>query len=75
MNECSVCHGKTDLKEITYTQWYRNRLIAVENVPASICENCGEEYFSPEVVDKLQKVIEADHASKTLKVPVFRFAS
>ena len=40
MNTCSVCHGKTTRKYITYTQWYRGELVAVENVPAEVCENC-----------------------------------
>ena len=72
MNKCSVCHSQTITKNITYTQWYQEELIAVENVPAEVCQNCGEEYFSPGVVDKIQKVIELHHSSKTIKVPVFQ---
>ncbi|MCF6156691.1 MAG: type II toxin-antitoxin system MqsA family antitoxin [Candidatus Brocadia sp.] len=58
MNTCSVCHGKTIQKYITYTQWYQGELVAVEHVPAEVCENCNEEYFSPETVDKLQNTID-----------------
>jgi len=72
MNKCSVCHSNTFLKNIRYTQWYQDELIMVENVPAEVCQNCGEEYFSPNTVDKIQKVIEQHHASKTIKVPVFQ---
>ena len=72
MNTCSVCHGKTTQKYITYTQWYRGELVAVENVPAEVCENCNEEYFSPETVDKLQIAIERHRSYKTMQVPVFQ---
>ena len=74
MNNCSVCHSITLHKNITYTQWYKDGLVAVENVPADVCPNCGEEYFSPDVVDKIQKAIEINHSSRTLAVPVYELA-
>ena len=74
MNKCSVCHSETTAKNITYTQWYQGTLIAVENVPAEVCQNCGEEYFLPGIVDKIQRVIELHHTSKTIKVPVFQLS-
>ena len=72
MNKCSACNSQTTAKKITYTQWFNGELIVVENVPADVCQNCGEEYFSPATVDKIQKVIESHHVSKTIKVPVFQ---
>lgn len=74
MNKCSVCHSETAHKNITYTQWYQGELVLVENVPADVCSNCGEEYFSPEVVDKIQKVIKLHHSSRTIAVPVFELS-
>ncbi|HCG77113.1 MAG: YgiT-type zinc finger domain-containing protein [bacterium (Candidatus Ratteibacteria) CG_4_10_14_3_um_filter_41_18] len=74
MNRCSVCHGETTSKTITYTQWYEGKLIAVQNVPAEVCPTCGEEYFSPEVTDKIQKVIELHNSIATLEVPVYQLA-
>jgi len=74
MNKCSVCHSETLSKKITYTQWYKGELIVIENVPANVCANCGEEYFSPKTVDKIQKVIESHHTKKTIKVPVFQLS-
>ena len=74
MNKCSVCHSKTISKDITYTQWYKDKLIAVENVPAEVCSTCGEEYFSPDVADNVQKAIESHSISRTLKVPVYQLS-
>ena len=62
MNTCSACHGKTTQKYITYTQWYHGKLVAVENVPAEVCENCNEEYFSPGTFN-----IEVQHLGKRLR--------
>ena len=72
--KCSACHSETISKNITYTQWYQGELIAVENVPADVCQNCGEEYFSPDIVDKIQKVIKLHRSSRTIQVPVFQLS-
>ncbi|TLD42064.1 MAG: hypothetical protein JETT_1632 [Candidatus Jettenia ecosi] len=49
-------------------------MVAVENVPAEVCENCNEEYFSSETVDKLQHAIELHRSYKTIQVPVFQLS-
>ena len=74
MGKCSVCHNGTISKIITYSQWFKEKLVAVENVPAEICPVCGEEYFSPSVADKIQEAIESYRTCKTLEVPVYHFA-
>lgn len=71
MNRCSVCHSQTVCQPVTYIQWYERKLVLVENVPAEVCSNCGEQYFSPEVADKVQRAITSQISSKTLSVPVF----
>ena len=35
---CSICHGHTEPKIITYTQWTHGELVAVEAVPADVSE-------------------------------------
>ena len=72
MKECSVCHSKLVYKKITYIQWYHKKLVAVENVPADTCQNCGEEYFAPDTVDRIQKTIELNHISKKIELPIFQ---
>lgn len=72
MNSCSVCRGKTTQKPVTYTQWYEGKLIAIENVMADVCEACGEEYFSPGTVNKIQQALESNQHTKVMEVPVFQ---
>jgi len=46
-------------------------------VPALVCVNCGEQYLSPETVDRIQEVIEKGEQKKlkpAQQIPVFRFA-
>ena len=68
---CSLCHGATEKRVVTYTQWVQGELIAVEGVPAGVCIQCGENYFTPRVADQLQKTIQIHQTTKTLSVPVF----
>jgi len=58
MNDfCNVCHGRLEHKLVNYTQWYEGRLIVIENVPAWVCEQCGETYYDPDVVERIQNLI------------------
>jgi len=60
--DCDMCFGRKTLKPGTYTflRDVNKHAIAIKNVPANICIQCGEEYPSPEVqvnLDKMIKVI------------------
>jgi YgiT-type zinc finger domain-containing protein len=70
--ECNVCHGKLEHALTTYTQHYKGRLIVVENVPAWICEQCGETYYDPDIVDRLQTLIWSEAApTRIIETPVY----
>lgn len=74
MNErsCNVCQGRLEERLTTYTQWLDERLIVIENVPALVCEQCGETYYAPDVVDKIQAVIwSGAEPVRTVETPVY----
>jgi hypothetical protein len=51
------------------------KLVVVENVPARVCVETGEQFFSPETVERLQQVIwEERKPNRTIEMPVFEFA-
>ncbi|MBI5667537.1 MAG: type II toxin-antitoxin system MqsA family antitoxin [Chloroflexi bacterium] len=54
---CILCHGQLKPTVTTYTQEYEGGFILIENVPAWECEQCGETYFDPDVVERLQNLI------------------
>jgi hypothetical protein len=48
----------------------------VENVPARVCVETGEQFFSPETVEKLQRLILGHTVPKRVaETPVFEFAA
>lgn len=76
MKKCSVCKSTLKQKKITYTQELEGKAYVVSDVPALVCSQCGEQYFSPDTVDRIQQVIEQGEKGKTKpfkQIPVFHF--
>lgn len=73
--ECTLCHGRMAAKTITYSQFFEGQFILVENVPAWVCEQCGDTLFEPDVVEKLQNYIWSHpEPVRALTVPLFDLA-
>ena len=61
-------------REVTYTVEVNGELIVVENVPARVCVETGDQFFSPETVEHLQRIIwERGKPSRMIEVPVYAF--
>lgn len=62
-------------QKVTYTLALKGRLVIIENVPARVNLETGEQLFSPETVDHLQKMVrEHQEPKRILQVPVYDFA-
>ena len=63
-------------QKVTYTLEYNGRLIVVENVPARVCLETGERFFSPETAERLQEIVwENRSPSRTIEASMFEFAA
>ena len=62
-------------KRVTYTLLKDGQFFIVENVPARVNTQTGEQFFSPQTVEHLQKIImEHKRPVRTIETPVFEFA-
>lgn len=62
-------------QRVTYTLEVNGQLIVVENVPARVNAETGEQLFSPDTVERLQKMIGQQSKPKRLiQVPVYEYA-
>ena len=62
-------------KNVTYTLEVNGNLIVIENVPARVNEETGEQLFAPETVEHLQKLVwEQKKPKRMLQVPVYEYA-
>lgn len=61
-------------KEVTYTLYKDGKFYIVENVPARVDLESGEQYFSPKTVENLQEIILGQRKPvRTIKTPVYSF--
>lgn len=62
-------------RKVTYTVEVEGKLMVVENVPARVCLETGEQFFSPETVERLQQTVwEQRKPARVIEVPVYEFA-
>ena len=60
---------------VTYTLHHQGRFYIVENVPARVDVETGEEYFAPETVERLQETILGGMPPHhTVETPVYQFS-
>lgn len=60
---------------VTYTLEMDGKFFIIENVPARVCVETGEQFFSPETVEQLQQTIWGqEKPKKTIETPVYEFA-
>ncbi|NER36436.1 MAG: type II toxin-antitoxin system MqsA family antitoxin [Oscillatoria sp. SIO1A7] len=63
-------------QKVTYTLEYNGKLIIVENVPARVCLETGERFFSPETAERLQEIVwENRSPSRAMEASLFEFAA
>jgi YgiT-type zinc finger domain-containing protein len=62
-------------RKVTYTVEVKGKLMVVENVPARVCLETGEQFFSPDTVERLQQMVwEQRKPTRVIEVPVYEFA-
>ncbi|MCD7807349.1 MAG: type II toxin-antitoxin system MqsA family antitoxin [Lachnospiraceae bacterium] len=55
---CFYCKGNVEMSTTTYMTDYQNCYIIIKNVPCEKCSQCGEEYISGEVLEKIENIIQ-----------------
>jgi YgiT-type zinc finger domain-containing protein len=61
---------------VTYTLEMNGRLFIIENVPARVDTETGEQFFAPETVDRLQEIIKGrEKPVRIIEAPVFDYAA
>ena len=55
---CFYCKGDTEQRLKTHAATLDSSVIIIKNVPALVCKQCGEVYFSDAVMQKLEAIID-----------------
>ncbi len=62
-------------RRVTYTLQHEGQFYVVENVPARVDEETGEQYFAPSTVERLQEVIlSRQKPDRVVETPVYKYS-
>lgn len=63
-------------QNVNYVLEMDGKFIIVQNVPARVCVETRERFFSPQTVERLQQLIwEQRKPTRVIETPVFEFAA
>ena len=62
-------------QQVTYTIELDGRLIVIEHVPARVCLETGEQFFSPQTVERIHQLVKKSAPTRTIMMPVYDFAA
>ena len=76
MFNCHVCgHNAAKLELVSEVFNLEERRVLVENIPALVCEHCGEAAFSRETTERIRRMVHgAGRPIKTVEMDVFAMA-
>ena len=71
--KCSIndCPGAYDHKLVTHTVRPGGELLVIDDVPALVCDTCGDVLFEPETVEMIQQVLQDGGRKPVATAPVF----
>lgn len=61
---CPLCRGKLERGTITFPVMLDGVLLIIKNVPADVCNQCGEEFIPNTVAKIIEKTVEGARSSK-----------
>ena len=74
MTDCYFCKGKIVQQKTTVDFRWGRKLKVIENVPADVCQQCGEKYFQSAIYKTMEKLAASrTKPSARLTIDVVRF--
>ncbi len=73
MTTCYFCRkGILEDRIVTVDFRWGNKLVVIEEVPAKVCNECGERYYSADVSRRMEKIAIEGKKERTIEVPLAR---
>jgi HTH-type transcriptional regulator/antitoxin MqsA len=76
MFRCHVCGAtKAHTELVDEVFLIDGRFVLVENIPATVCDHCGEATYSRETTEKVRRMVQGEaQFTKTVPLDVFAFS-
>ncbi len=69
-DRCTFCKGKPDKGTTEFLARAGGEVVVIKDVPAYVCEQCGEAYYTPDISRKIDGVMRDVHKKKLCVRPV-----
>jgi len=70
---CPFCKSDVEIKKISHVHKWGDEYYLFENVKAEVCRQCGEVFFSPEILKLMDEYVKGKKSSeKTVCIPVIK---
>jgi YgiT-type zinc finger domain-containing protein len=71
---CAVCGGSLTATTISHEERRGDRFFLFQNVPAQVCERCGEVWIEEKVLQEIDRLIERGLPTRIEEMAVFDLA-
>jgi YgiT-type zinc finger domain-containing protein len=71
--KCGICKAEMEEKDVTYTEDINQGIVVVRHVPAQVCTECGNTWYSVTVAMELEKLIDKFATSIGTEVSVINY--
>jgi YgiT-type zinc finger domain-containing protein len=69
--DCSFCGGEVKEGKVELDYRYQGKLFVFQNVPAGVCQQCGEKYLTAKIAKEIEHRIQTkENWDQTISVPV-----
>ncbi len=73
-DQCEFCEGKMEQQCVLSRFCFKGQTIYVENVPAWVCDRCGEQYFDASVYKHLEDLaLQRERIQRIISFPLAEF--
>jgi len=70
LDRCALCNGKLEEGTTEFMARASGEVVIINKVPALVCEQCGEAYYTVEISRKIDAVMSEAHRKKLCVRPV-----
>ncbi len=70
--KCDLCDGQYQEKRVTRNYRWRGKTVLVEDVPALVCDRCGDTLIREETIAIINELLENEQEPSQY-APVYRF--
>jgi len=71
---CGICKAVMEEATVTYTEDIEQAVVVVRHVPAHVCTECGNTWYSGTVAMQLEKMIDRISSSTESEVSILNFS-